>query len=136
MSTQLHIGEVAKLLGITPKTIRHYHKVGLLAEPQRTESGYRLYSAGDLLRLQRIRRLQALGLSLKQIKTLLGEHVSGQERSLRDVLQSLLTELTAEIQSLEEQRERIATLLKEESIEILRSEEHTSELQSRFDIVC
>jgi len=43
MKTQLHIGEVAKLLGITPKTIRHYHKVGLLTEPQRTESGYRLY---------------------------------------------------------------------------------------------
>lgn len=126
MSTQLHIGEVAKLLGITQKTIRHYHKVGLLAEPQRTESGYRLYSAGDLLRLQRIRRLQALGLSLKQIKALLGEHVSGQERSLRDVLQSLLAELTAEIQSLEEQRERIATLLKEESIEILASSSNTS----------
>jgi DNA-binding transcriptional MerR regulator len=126
MSTQLHIGEVARLLGITPKTIRHYHKVGLLAEPQRTQSGYRLYSASDLLRLQRIRRLQSLGLSLKQIKTLLGEHVSGQERSLRDVLQSLLTELSAEIQSLEEQRERIATLLKEENVEILASSSQTS----------
>jgi DNA-binding transcriptional MerR regulator len=126
MSTQLHIGEVARLLGITPKAIRHYHKVGLLAEPQRTQSGYRLYSASDLLRLQRIRRLQSLGLSLKQIKTLLGEHVSGQERSLRDVLQSLLAELSAEIQSLEEQRERIATLLKEENVEILASSSQTS----------
>src|SRR5437588_4545004 len=126
MSTQLNIGQIAKLLGITPKTIRHYHKVGLLAEPQRTESGYRLYSAGDLLRLQRIRRLQALGLSLKQIKTLLGEHVSGQERSLRDVLQSLVAELTAEIQSLEEQRERIATLLKEENLDILAASSQTS----------
>src|SRR5437879_12380770 len=96
MSTQLLIGEVAKLLGITQKTIRHYHKVGLLAEPQRTESGYRLYSAGDLLRLQRIRRLQALGLSLKQIKILLGEHVSGQGRSLRDVLEPPRAELTVE----------------------------------------
>ena len=71
MATQLHIGEVAKLLGITQKTIRHYHKVGLLAEPPRSDGGYRLYTASDLLRLQRIRRLQALGLSLKQIKTLL-----------------------------------------------------------------
>ena len=126
MSTQLNIGQVAKLLGITPKTIRHYHKVGLLAEPQRAQSGYRLYTAGDLLRLQRIRRLQSLGLSLKQIKTLLGEHVSGQERSLRDVLQSLVAELTAEIQSLEEQRERIATLLKEENVDILAASSQTS----------
>ena len=126
MKTQLHIGEVAKLLGITPKTIRHYHKVGLLTEPQRTESGYRLYTAGDLLRLQRIRRLQTLGLSLKQIKTLLGEHVSGQERSLRDVLQSLLEELSAEIRSLEKQHERIETLLREDNIDILAPSSNTS----------
>lgn len=111
MSTQLHIGEVAKLLGVSQKTIRHYHKVGLLAEPARTESGYRLYTPGDLLRLQRIRRLQSLGLSLKQIKTLLGEQVTEHERTLREVLQVLLMELSAEIQKLEEQRERISVLL-------------------------
>jgi len=121
MNTKLHIGEVAKLLGITPKTIRHYHKVGLLTEPQRTESGYRLYTASALLRLQRIRRLQALGLSLKQIKTLLGEHVVGQESSLRDVLQSLLEELSTEITSLEEQRERIRMLLASDTIDIISS---------------
>jgi DNA-binding transcriptional MerR regulator len=126
MKTQLHIGEVAKLLGITPKTIRHYHKVGLLTEPQRTESGYRLYTAGDLLRLQRIRRLQTLGLSLKQIKTLLGEHVSGQERSLREVLQSLLEDLSAEIRSLAKQHERIETLLREDNIDILAPSSNTS----------
>lgn len=126
MSTELHIGQVAKLLGISSKTIRHYHKVGLLTEPQRTQSGYRLYSASDLLRLQRIRRLQALGLSLKQIKTLLGEHVAGQERSLREVLQSLLEELSSEIRSLEEQRDRIRTLLTDETVDILVSSSHTS----------
>ena len=73
MRTLLQIGEIAQLLGVTPKTIRHYQKIGLIAEPDRTEAGYRLFNAQDLLRLQRIRRLQALGLSLKQIKTLLGE---------------------------------------------------------------
>jgi DNA-binding transcriptional MerR regulator len=128
MNTKLHIGEVAKLLGITPKTIRHYHKVGLLTEPQRTESGYRLYTASALLRLQRIRRLQALGLSLKQIKTLLGEHVVGQESSLRDVLQSLLEELSTEITSLEEQRERIRMLLASDTIDIISSSSPTLEL--------
>ncbi len=69
MRTQLHIGEVAQLLGITSKAIRYYHKLGLLKEPERTEAGYRLYGTHDVLRLQRIRRLQALGLSLNQIKT-------------------------------------------------------------------
>lgn len=126
MSTQLHIGEIAKLLGVTQKTIRHYHKVGLLTEPARSDSGYRLYSASDLVRLQRIRRLQALGLSLKQIKTLLGEHVSEHERTLREVLQSLLEELSAEIQALEEQRERIKTLLATDDLDTIAQSAATS----------
>jgi DNA-binding transcriptional MerR regulator len=59
MREQFHIGEVAALVGVSPKTIRYYHEVGLLAEPPRTGAGYRLYTAQDLLRLQRIRRLRA-----------------------------------------------------------------------------
>jgi DNA-binding transcriptional MerR regulator len=115
MRTQLHIGEVAQLLGVTAKTIRHYHKVGLLAEPERTESGYRLYTADHLLQLQRVRRLQAFGLSLKQIKVILGE--PGQEHTLRDVLQSLLEELAMQIQTLEERRQNIQALLDKDVLE-------------------
>jgi DNA-binding transcriptional MerR regulator len=126
MSTQLHIGEVAKLLGVSQKTIRHYHKVGLLAEPPRSDGGYRLYTASDLVRLQRIRRLQALGLSLKQIKTLLGEHVSERERTLREVLQSLLEELSAEIQTLEKQLERIKTMLASDALDTIAQSSGTS----------
>jgi len=114
MRTLLQIGEVAQLLGVTPKTIRHYQKVGLLNEPERTEAGYRLYDAHDLLRLQRIRRLQALGLSLKQIKVVLGE--PDHERTLREVLQSLDQELEKQIHALEERRERIQALLSEKSL--------------------
>ena len=44
MRERLRIGEVAKLLGVTPKTLRHYEKVGLLEETERTEADYRLYS--------------------------------------------------------------------------------------------
>lgn len=124
MRTQLHIGEVAQLLGITSKTIRHYHKLGLLKEPERTEAGYRLYSTHDLLRLQRIRRLQALGLSLKQIKTLLGE--PEYEHTLREVLQSLDRELEVQIQALEERRECIKKLLNDETLDALEQSSETS----------
>jgi len=126
MSTQLRIGEVAKLLGITQKAIRHYHKIGLLTEPPRSDGGYRLYTASDLVRLQRIRRLQALGLSLKEIKSLLGEHISGQERTLREVLQALLEELSTEIHILEERRERIKTLLAQDNLDALAQSSGTS----------
>ena len=124
MRTQLHIGEVAQLLGVTTKTIRHYQKIGLLSQPERTSAGYRLFTAQDVLRLQRIRRLQAFGLSLKQIKAILG--APQQERTLREVLQSLDQELATQIRELEERRKKIQALLAEEMpIEQLSIEDST-----------
>lgn len=113
--TYLHIGEVAQLLGVTPKAIRHYQKVDLLREPERSEAGYRLYDAQDLLRLQRIRRLQSLGLSLRQIKTVLGD--TSQEQTLRNVLLTLDEEISTQIQVLEQRRERVRTLLATETVD-------------------
>jgi DNA-binding transcriptional MerR regulator len=111
MRKMLQIGEVAQLLGVTSKTIRHYHKIGLLPEPERTESGYRLYNAQDLLRLKQIRHMQEFGLSLKHIKTILGD--PAREHTLREILQVLDTELASQIQVLEERRARIHTILDE-----------------------
>lgn len=113
--TYLHIGEIAQLLGITQKAIRHYQKIGLLREPERSENGYRLYDAQDVLRLQRIRRLQALGLSLKQVRTVLGD--ASQEQTLRNVLIALDEELATQIQALEERREQVRTLLAKETLD-------------------
>jgi hypothetical protein len=50
--------------GVTVKTLHHYDRVGLL-QPPRTASRYRVYTAGDLARLQHILALRALGLPLR-----------------------------------------------------------------------
>jgi DNA-binding transcriptional MerR regulator len=113
----LQIGEVAKLIGVSPKTIRYYHEIELLVEPKRTEGGYRLYTAQDLLRLQRIRRLRSLGLPLDRIKEILGESDVEQEVLLRKALQSLVEELTAQIIELEERRELLKKLLAEDRVD-------------------
>ncbi len=106
---RLRIGVVAELVGVTPKTLRHYEEIGLLKEPERSESGYRLYSAEDLLRLHRVRKLRSLGLSLKRVGNVLGE--ADQERSLRDILGTLRAEVEAEMALLEERRRRIEAML-------------------------
>lgn len=129
MRQLLQIGEVAKLIGISPKTVRYYHEVGLLAEPERTEGGYRLYTANDLLRLQRIRRLRSLGLSLDRIKEILGEPDSEHEHMLRSALQSLVEELSAQILELEERREMLKKLLAQDALDA------PSETPLYFDIV-
>lgn len=108
----MRIGEAAKLVGVTPKAIRHYHKVGLLAEPARSEGGYRLYSADDLLLLRRIRRMQGLGLSLARIREVLADSgATGSREGLTKVLEVLLSETEQRIRSLEERRTKLKDLL-------------------------
>lgn len=115
MRERLRVGEVAKLLGVTPKTVRHYEKIGLLREPERSGSGYRLYSAEDLLRLHRIRRLQSLGLSLRQVGSVLG----GEDEAavLRNVLEVLWTQVNGQIGRLEERRDQIEGMLARDDLE-------------------
>lgn len=115
MGQSLRIGEVADLLGITTKTIRHYHRLGLLAEPERTQAGYRLYAAADVLRLLRVRRLQRLGLTLVQIRPLLGTPELD-EGSLRRVLEHIAGEVDAQIGQLQARRDRIQRILAREAL--------------------
>ena len=115
MRERLRIGEVARLVGVTPKTVRHYEKIGLLKQPERSDSGYRLYSADDLLRLHRVKKLRSLGLSLTRVRAVLGD--GDQERSLREILKTLRAEVEAEMALLEERRRRIEELLSGDDLE-------------------
>lgn len=117
MREQLHIGEVARLVGVSTKTIRYYHEIGLLAEPERTASGYRLYNAQHLLRLQRIRRLRALGLSLERIREILARDPDEHESTLRAALHSLVEEISAQMLELEERRAFLQKLLGSKNLE-------------------
>lgn len=66
------IGEVAKLTGLTTRTLRYWEEMGLLAPSDRRESGERLYSDADIARVSRIRDLQdLLGFSLSEVRTVL-----------------------------------------------------------------
>ena len=107
--TWLRIGDVARLVGVTTKTVRYYQQLGLLGEARRTGNGYRCFGADDVVRLQRIRRLQALGLSLEQIHGVLGQ--PDHEHILRDVLNVLRDGIDAQIAALHERRDRIDRLL-------------------------
>ena len=72
MRNGVTIGQAAAFVGITVKTVRHYHKLGLVAETERDSSGYRRYGSDDLLRLVQVRTLAAAGVPLAEIGPLLG----------------------------------------------------------------
>jgi DNA-binding transcriptional MerR regulator len=67
----LTIGQLAGYAGVTIKTVRHYHRRGLLPEPRRDTSGYRRYTAQDAIALVKIRTLVGAGVPLGRVKTLL-----------------------------------------------------------------
>jgi MerR family transcriptional regulator, repressor of the yfmOP operon len=67
----LRIGEVARLLGTTPRTIRYYEEIGLLPAEERESGRHRLYTESDVERLRELLRLKhLLGVSLEELKAL------------------------------------------------------------------
>lgn len=67
------VKQVAELSGVSVRTLHHYDQLGLLSPSARSQAGYRLYSDGDLLRLQQILVNRELGLSLEEIRKLLDD---------------------------------------------------------------
>lgn len=65
------IGELARRAGLSAKTVRYYESIGLLGNPERTDSGYRTYATLDLERLQFIQSAKVLGLTLTEIRDVL-----------------------------------------------------------------
>src|SRR6267143_6259945 len=67
----MHIGSVAKKIGLTPDAIRFYERNALLPRPPRTQGGFRQYGQSDIETLAFIRRVQGLGFKLSEIRGLL-----------------------------------------------------------------
>lgn len=106
----MRIGEIAALIGVTPRAVRHYHHLGLLPEPVRRSNGYRAYDIRDAVLLSRIRRLTELGLGLDEVRDVLADD---EGRELADVLQELDEDLGRQEAVIRERRERLAALLTE-----------------------
>lgn len=72
----LKIGDLAKRYELNVRTLRYYETIGLLPEPARTESGYRLYSEEDARRLEFVLQAKRVGFSLEEIQRIvqLGRH--------------------------------------------------------------
>lgn len=98
----MKIGDVAKRAGMTSKTIRFYEEAGLLPPPARTPTGYRDYHPEVADRLRFIRRGQAAGLTLQQIRQVLAIHDHGDTvcSHVREVLRSRLDGVRSQIAEL------------------------------------
>jgi DNA-binding transcriptional MerR regulator len=114
---QLRVGELAKLSGLTVRTLHHYDRIGLLSPAERGAGGYRLYGEDEIARLTQILLLRQLDLSLAEIREILARPETSLQATLsqqiellegRIELQSRLVERLRALHSRLEHDERLS----------------------------
>ena len=105
------IGQLANLVGVSPRTIRYYEEIGLLNSIKRVEGGKRVYTDQDCQRLRFIRRLKHLGLTLAEMHEL--EDIYQIHRTNREVLPRLLELLRSHVDKIEERIRNLEKLKSE-----------------------
>jgi DNA-binding transcriptional MerR regulator len=134
------VGEVARLSGVSVRTLHHYDAIGLLVPGARSPAGYRLYSAGDLERLRQILFYRELDFGLDEITAILADpdgrgdhHLRRQHRLLRERQERTRALLEAIEREIEARRMGIS-LTPEEQFEIFGTTlaEQTAEAEQRW----
>lgn len=126
------IGEIAKKAGVTPRTLRYYEQLGLVSPDEITSNGYRYYSTRSLDIINRIKNLQHVGLSLDEIKDVIGlyfqqkKKLEAKEKTV-GYLQLHLEQINLKIALLEKAREEIQE-------QIILTRELMSRLKSKKNV--
>jgi Cu(I)-responsive transcriptional regulator len=108
------IGDVARNSGVSAKMIRYYEQIGLIPPPDRTNSGYRVYTERDVHTLRFIRRARDLGFSVNQLQELLALWSDRNRTSaeVKRIATEHIAELELKIKELQEMREALVHLAK------------------------
>ena len=106
MANGVTIGQAAAFVGVTIKTVRHYHRLGLVAEPERDGSGYRRYGSADLLRLVQARTLAGAGVPLAEV----GELLDADPERFAAALDDVHRRLTEQVEELIARRDTLHRL--------------------------
>ena len=132
----LTVGQLARLSGVTVRTLHHYDETGLLRPTGRTEAGYRLYDADDVTRLQQILFYRELGFALDEVAELLDDptvdpvdHLTRQHELLGARIRHL-EQMRAAVQRHLEARQMDIQLTPEEMLEVF-GEDHSAHHEAR-----
>ncbi|HEY0950532.1 heavy metal-responsive transcriptional regulator [Nocardioides sp.] len=106
-------GDVAKALGVGVQTLHYYEREGLIPPPPRSESGYRLYTPELVDRVRFIRKAQALGLPLDEVRRILrlAEEGSSPCGRVQTALAAKLADVDRRLAELQTFRDELATLV-------------------------
>jgi len=102
----LKVGQLAKQICLSVRTLHHYDEIGLLSPSIRTPSGHRLYNTKDIALLHRIQALKQLGLSLQQIAGIVQEN----SQPLPDIIAQQIVNLECEMEQAEKLKSKLVRL--------------------------
>ena len=110
--TSMKIGEVADRGGVNLQTIRYYEREGLLPQPPRLPSGYRVYSEPTVRRVRFIKRAQELGFTLAEIRELLSLRIDhDRDRSeVRAIAEAKVADIQEKIRTLSSMKDALMRL--------------------------
>ena len=113
MATEFTIGKLAQRAQVNTQTIRYYERRGLLPDPERTVSNYRVYSTDTVLRVRFIKRAQDLGFTLSEIKELLELRAAPHSRceDVRACSEAKIRDIDQKVRSLEAMRKALSKLM-------------------------
>lgn len=114
MTTELSIGKLAEQAQVNVQTIRYYERRGLLRDPERTASNYRVYGGETLRRVRFIRRAQELGFTLSEIKELLELRASPRSccADVRERSEAKMRDIDEKVRTLQAMRKALARLVR------------------------
>ena len=110
----MFIGEISKKTNIPVKTIRYYEEFGLLPQPKRSLSKYRIYNQKDLEKLLFIKKSKDLGLTLAEIKKIIKRSSKGVDATcclVHEVFEQKILECESKIKELKETKHRLSERL-------------------------
>jgi DNA-binding transcriptional MerR regulator/phospholipid N-methyltransferase len=126
-------GELAKLTGVSYKTIRHYHKIRLLVPENYTACGYRQYSMKSVEALQRILMLKYLSFSLEEIqKILVEEDISDTFSKQEKLLQAQQEHLAQILKAVKEIQQVSGTERWEKTLKIIHMTQQKEEIIKQY----
>lgn len=109
----MKVGELARAAGVTPETVRHYVRVGLLEPARDRANGYRIFDIDDLARLRFVRAARSLGFSVDEVIEILRQARDGEAPCpfVRERAQEHLDDIRVRISGLEAQQKRLESVL-------------------------
>lgn len=107
----ISIGNLARDIGVTTRTLRYYEEMGIMSPPQRLEGAVRVYTPEDVRKLKFILRLKELGLTIKEMQELDAAYNEAKETDR--IIPRLIEMLDNHINNLDEKMSKLASLRKE-----------------------